>query len=171
MPDPSSDQCWIIVASAMSDLTNEIFRKQISGNERPILAFLSANGYNKRDYMDSRSLIGAAVFLYLWSYWGIDQEYSGLSDRDRTSGPCSQSFFKRKGRPEDLCTGCHTRSKWRDRTSRGIKTVLKNKKNRETSISYGIGHAGFEVMFVLGVSFIMSILKNSRRILVFSNMS
>lgn len=39
-----------------------------------------------------------------------------------------------------------------------FKTVLKNKKNRETSISYGIGHAGFEVMFVLGVSFIMSIL-------------
>ncbi|MBQ3912243.1 MAG: YhfC family intramembrane metalloprotease [Lachnospiraceae bacterium] len=34
-----------------------------------------------------------------------------------------------------------------------FKTVLKNRKNRETSISHGIGHGGFEVMFVLGVTF------------------
>ena len=35
-----------------------------------------------------------------------------------------------------------------------FKTVLKNRKNRETSISHGIGHGGFEVMFVLGVSYV-----------------
>ena len=34
------------------------------------------------------------------------------------------------------------------------KTVLKNRKNRETSISYGIGHGLFEVMFVIGMTFI-----------------
>ena len=34
------------------------------------------------------------------------------------------------------------------------KTVLKNRKNRETSISHGIGHGGFEVMFILGSAFI-----------------
>ena len=34
------------------------------------------------------------------------------------------------------------------------KTVLKNRRNRETSISYGIGHGLFEVMFVIGVTFI-----------------
>ena len=34
------------------------------------------------------------------------------------------------------------------------KTVLKNRKNRETSISYGIGHGLFEVMFVIGATFI-----------------
>lgn len=33
------------------------------------------------------------------------------------------------------------------------KTVLKKRKNRETSISHGIGHGGFEVMFVLGVTY------------------
>ena len=33
------------------------------------------------------------------------------------------------------------------------KTVLRNRKNRETSISYGIGHGGFEVMFIVGVSY------------------
>ena len=33
------------------------------------------------------------------------------------------------------------------------KTVLKNRKNRETSISYGIGHGGFEVMFLLGTTY------------------
>ena len=35
-----------------------------------------------------------------------------------------------------------------------FKTVLKNRKNRETSISHGIGHGGFEVMFILGVTYI-----------------
>ena len=35
-----------------------------------------------------------------------------------------------------------------------FKTVLKNRKNRETSISYGIDHGGFEVMYVLGAGFI-----------------
>ena len=34
------------------------------------------------------------------------------------------------------------------------KTVLKKRKNKETSISYGIGHGGFEVMLVLGLTFI-----------------
>ena len=33
-----------------------------------------------------------------------------------------------------------------------FKTVLKNRKNRETSISYGIGHGGFEVMLILGIT-------------------
>lgn len=33
------------------------------------------------------------------------------------------------------------------------KTVLRNRKNKETSISYGIGHGGFEVMFILGVTY------------------
>ncbi len=32
-----------------------------------------------------------------------------------------------------------------------FKTVLKKRKNRETSISYGIGHGGFEVMLILGL--------------------
>ena len=35
-----------------------------------------------------------------------------------------------------------------------FRTVLKNRKNRETSISYGIGHGCFEVMIILGSSFI-----------------
>ncbi|MCR5283407.1 MAG: YhfC family intramembrane metalloprotease [Lachnospiraceae bacterium] len=35
-----------------------------------------------------------------------------------------------------------------------FKSVLKNRKNRETSISYGIGHGGFEAMLVLGGNFI-----------------
>ena len=34
------------------------------------------------------------------------------------------------------------------------KTVLKKRKNRETSISYGIGHGGFEVIFLMGVSYV-----------------
>ena len=33
------------------------------------------------------------------------------------------------------------------------KTVLKKRKNRETSISYGIGHGGFEVIFLVGVTY------------------
>ena len=38
-----------------------------------------------------------------------------------------------------------------------FKTVLKKRKNRETSVSYGIGHGGFEVMFVMGVTYIQYI--------------
>ena len=34
-----------------------------------------------------------------------------------------------------------------------FKSVLRNRKNRETSVSYGIGHGGFEVMFILGITF------------------
>jgi len=33
------------------------------------------------------------------------------------------------------------------------QTVLKKRKNRETSISHGIGHGGFEVMFLMGVTY------------------
>lgn len=36
-----------------------------------------------------------------------------------------------------------------------FKTVLKSRKNRETSISFGIGYGGFEIMFVLGFSFLV----------------
>ena len=35
-----------------------------------------------------------------------------------------------------------------------FKTVLRKRKNRETSISYGIGHGGVEVMFILGSAYI-----------------
>lgn len=35
-----------------------------------------------------------------------------------------------------------------------FKTILKKQKQRETSISYGIGHGGFEVMFLLGMNYI-----------------
>ena len=35
-----------------------------------------------------------------------------------------------------------------------FKTVLKKRKNRETSISYGLGHGGFEVVFILGLTYI-----------------
>ena len=34
------------------------------------------------------------------------------------------------------------------------KTVLKKRNNKETSISYGIGHGGVEVMLILGLTFI-----------------
>ncbi|MCR5345025.1 MAG: YhfC family intramembrane metalloprotease [Lachnospiraceae bacterium] len=34
------------------------------------------------------------------------------------------------------------------------KTVLKKRKNRETSISHGIGHGCFEVMFIMGVAYV-----------------
>ena len=34
------------------------------------------------------------------------------------------------------------------------KAVLKNRKNRETSISHGIGHGGFEAMYILGATYI-----------------
>lgn len=33
------------------------------------------------------------------------------------------------------------------------KTVLKKRKNRETSISHGIGHGGFEVIFIVGITY------------------
>lgn len=32
-------------------------------------------------------------------------------------------------------------------------TILRKRKNRETSISYGIGHGGFEVMLLMGVAY------------------
>ncbi len=35
-----------------------------------------------------------------------------------------------------------------------FKTVLKKRKNRETSISYGLGHGGFEVIFILGINYL-----------------
>lgn len=35
-----------------------------------------------------------------------------------------------------------------------FKTLLKNRKNKETAISYGIGHSGFEVMAILGIGYI-----------------
>ena len=38
-----------------------------------------------------------------------------------------------------------------------FKTVLRNRRNRETSISYGIGHGGFEVILVLGINYIVYI--------------
>ena len=38
-----------------------------------------------------------------------------------------------------------------------FKTVLKKRRNRETSISYGIGHGGFEVILILGLTYIQYI--------------
>ncbi len=38
-----------------------------------------------------------------------------------------------------------------------FKTVLKKRKNRETSISYGIGHGGFEVMLLMGLNYVTSL--------------
>ena len=38
-----------------------------------------------------------------------------------------------------------------------FKTILKKRKNRETSISYGIGHGGFEVILILGLTYIQYI--------------
>ena len=35
-----------------------------------------------------------------------------------------------------------------------FKTVLKKRTNRETSISYGLGHGGFEVILILGMNFV-----------------
>ena len=37
-------------------------------------------------------------------------------------------------------------------------TVLSKRKNRETSISYGIGHGGIEVMMIMGITFIQNII-------------
>ena len=37
------------------------------------------------------------------------------------------------------------------------KTVLKNRKNRETSISHGVGHGCFEVILTLGVTYVIYI--------------
>ena len=34
------------------------------------------------------------------------------------------------------------------------RTVLRNRKNRETSVSHGIGHGGFEAMYILGATYI-----------------
>ncbi len=39
-----------------------------------------------------------------------------------------------------------------------FRTALKNRKNRETSISYGIGHGGFEVMLITGLTYISNII-------------
>ena len=38
-----------------------------------------------------------------------------------------------------------------------FKTILRKRKNKETSISYGIGHGGFEVMLIYGYSYILNI--------------
>ncbi len=38
-----------------------------------------------------------------------------------------------------------------------FKTVLRKRSNRETSISYGIGHGGFEVIWILGLTYIQYI--------------
>ncbi len=38
-----------------------------------------------------------------------------------------------------------------------FKTILKKRKNRETSISYGIGHGGFEVIIIVGLTYIQYI--------------
>ncbi len=35
-----------------------------------------------------------------------------------------------------------------------FKTILRKRTNRETGVSHGIGHGGFEVIFILGVTFI-----------------
>ncbi len=35
-----------------------------------------------------------------------------------------------------------------------FKTVLKNRKNRETSVSYGIGHGGLEAILLLGATYV-----------------
>ena len=35
-----------------------------------------------------------------------------------------------------------------------FKTILRNRENKETAISYGIGHGGFEVILVLGVTYV-----------------
>ena len=39
-----------------------------------------------------------------------------------------------------------------------FKTLLRRRKNRETAISYGLGHGGFEVMFVVGITYIIYII-------------
>lgn len=38
-----------------------------------------------------------------------------------------------------------------------FKTVLKKRQNRETSISYGIGHGGFEVVLMFGITYVQYI--------------
>ena len=35
-----------------------------------------------------------------------------------------------------------------------FKTVLKKRRNRETSLSHGIGHGGFEVIYIMGLTYI-----------------
>ncbi len=39
-----------------------------------------------------------------------------------------------------------------------FKTILRNRKNRETAISYGIGHGGFEVMIIVGLAYIQNVM-------------
>lgn len=38
-----------------------------------------------------------------------------------------------------------------------FKTVLKKRRNRETSISYGIGHGSFEVILISGIAYVQYI--------------
>lgn len=38
-----------------------------------------------------------------------------------------------------------------------FKTILRNRKNKETAISYGLGHGGIEVIMILGVTYIGNI--------------
>ena len=38
-----------------------------------------------------------------------------------------------------------------------FKTLLRNRKNKETAISYGLGHGGIEVIMILGVTYIGNI--------------
>ena len=39
-----------------------------------------------------------------------------------------------------------------------FKTLLRKRRNRETAISYGIGHGGFEVMMLLGMIYIQNVM-------------
>ena len=39
-----------------------------------------------------------------------------------------------------------------------FKTLLRNRKNRETSVSHGIGHGGIEVMLLLGLTYVTYIM-------------
>ena len=39
-----------------------------------------------------------------------------------------------------------------------FKTLLRNRKQRETSISYGLGHGGFEVMLIIGLNYVSYIM-------------
>ena len=38
------------------------------------------------------------------------------------------------------------------------KTILRKRKNRETSVSHGIGHGGFEVIFLMGTTYLNNII-------------
>ena len=39
-----------------------------------------------------------------------------------------------------------------------FKTLLRKRKQRETSISHGIGHGGFEVMLIIGLNLVSYIM-------------